>query len=151
MMTMPQPYRDGDAAQDCPICHCLLEDARSGTCANCGVWWARAGQDSVAPRGPLSDASEPPLPLRVTLRQSIGWGSGIVFLYLTVFGYGASWFIFDASWSGLTWAAVLVSLPLGLLVGTYCGVVVVRLLLHQLVPSRLDGEESALRVRVWNT
>lgn len=149
------PYRSGGSGRerDCPLCQRPLDGHRSATCPTCGLWWQSDLTDRVrAPRDLVSD--EPRLPLRLLLRDSVGFGWFAVLLFFVSGAYGGSWAIWalrhDAS-GFLGWATLLVSLPLALLVGTHGLAALLQQLCRQFSPSRLEADDSNLRVRIWNT
>jgi hypothetical protein len=112
---------------------------------------ARSDREILAP-STVSD--ELPVPFGLALRESVSLWWVVTFLVFACFGYWAALmtvFSVRQDPSSLPgWAALLVGLSLGGLVGTYCTAVLVQLLLHAIIPARLEGDESRLRVRVWN-
>jgi len=149
------PYRTSESGRehDCPLCHRPLERLPSATCATCGLRWRVLGsEEEIAPRDLVSD--EPRLPFRLLLRDSGGFSWVAVLLFFVSVGYGGSWIIWFLrhGTSGLlAWAALLVSLPLGLFWGTYCLAALLQHLFRRFLPSRLEADQSTLHVRVWNT
>ena len=149
--------RDGCCVESnlaCPLCNLTLDGSRSATCPGCGLWWVGARSDrEMLAAGTVSDES--PVPLGLALRESVSLWWVVILLVFACFGYGAALMTIlsvrqDPS-SLPAWAALLVGLSLGGLVGTVCAASVIQLLLHAIIPARLEGDESRLRVRVWNT
>ena len=129
-----------------------MASARASTCPTCGLWW-------VLPRGaerlPSADGSAwEETTLRLPLRASVQLSSILIPLVLTAYGYGAAVLVwtFRASATDLARGALmLVGSPVGILLATSCCAFLLQQLLHFVVPARLEGDATALRVRVWNT
>jgi len=79
----------------------------------------------------------------------------LVFLGIGALGLGAAivgvWSVLQSSTDWNAWVKLLLGLPLGGCVGTYCVASVLADLIHVVVPSRLEGDPTQLQVRVWRT
>jgi hypothetical protein len=137
----------------CPACK-VGHEPRPEVCNTCGLWWVPFGErdESV----PLRSRAEPQLPLRLLLRHgaSIGLVGVSVLICFSSLGYLAAdaiWSLHDGKAGLLGWAALLVSFPLALLVGTSCSAMLLQEALHGLFPARLHIDESHLRMSAWIT
>jgi len=76
-------------------------------------------------------------------------------IVLAVFGWTGAWTIVsgvhDAAWSVSSLFGIIVSLPLAIFLGAYAAAALVQDLLHFLVPSRLEGDATVLRLSMWRT
>ena len=138
---------------ECPACDVVLGIGNSFTCGQCGLWWVRANElHPWNPPGELSEVSATFLRLR--MREQVNLGCATALLILALFGCGSAWTIWTSRnlvpWSS-GWFGMLISLPLGTLVGISSLVMFMQYVLHRLVPPRLDGDSKVLRVRVWHT
>jgi hypothetical protein len=92
--------------------------------------------------------------LRLPLRVPIHLPSLFVLLGLAGYGYGAAalvWICRTSADDVARTALMLVGFLVGILLATFCSASLLQRLLHSVVPARLEGDASALRVRVWNT
>jgi hypothetical protein len=129
-----------------------MASPRASTCPICGLWW-------VLPRGDerlrsAAGSAWEETTLRLPLRASVQLSSILIPLALTAYGYGAAAFVwtFRASATDLARGALmLVGSLVGVFLATSCSAFLLQQLLHFVVPARLEGDASALRVRVWNT
>ena len=147
------------ATVECPACPTELGPQSSLTCSRCGLWWVQGDRHErwTAPKGiPL----EPSPRLRLRVAEPFPFGCALALLTLVVVGWGVAWTLPSSlgdvpsfgGWGVLALPfGLLVSLPLGVLVGTWSAAVLARAGLGLLVPSRLDGDSTALRLRVWKT
>lgn len=151
----PSPYRanPSGAVPRCPLCDTDLAPPRPSTCATCGLWWVLPNERYERLRPPAELAGTGPV-LFLRLRPPVVAAGFVPCLAFCLGCYGAALIlVFDLA-HGPGPARCLTSLGgllLALWIGTFCAGCLVQGLLLLAVPSRLGGDESALRVRVWNT
>jgi hypothetical protein len=149
------PYREppADRVHRCPFCEVTIAARRLGVCPRCGLWWVLPGKRArwIVPASASPDDS-PALHLR--LRSAVGPSVFVVLFTFAAVDYGAAgvlWASRDGTSGPGARARMLVGLGLALLVACFCTLCLAQLALHFLLPARLDGDESSLRVRLWNT
>lgn len=122
---------------------------RSGECG-CGLWWVRTSGRVIDPSG---DARPTPLPVTVLLPEArFGGLPATLLLCGAVAGFGTAAWIASTATAALSALPMrLVSLPLSLLVGAFCGVCLLGNALRSLVPARLVLDESSMHLRLWRS
>lgn len=137
---------------NCPVCghdlSCL------SACSNCGLWWT--DPEHCCELIENSELFNQTLDsFHTNLREPIPFIFLGVLLFFGSCGYGASLAVVSAivhhSESLFAWLGLIMALPLGLFLGTYCFGAIFRIFLHAIMPSKLVGEEHTLKLRVWNT
>lgn len=139
-----------DPALACPLCGLTLDPC--ATCPRCGLAWLSTDVPGTIPAGPDS----PPTELRLVLGEPFWCGLyplALLFLIPTAcLGLAAALAVamdvLLAPARPLNWAWFLLGLPLGGFVAAFCGGYAVSILLETVAPSRLDGADAGLRVRV---
>jgi hypothetical protein len=152
------PYREAPPTEvhACPLCDVDLAEHSSPVCPGCGLWWMLPGDagERVRAVGAAVGGARLQLPLRCALDPG---SLGVALAFGALCACAA--FIILA-WTDIARGPLtlpLLSLGLvsaaGLLtavcLGAACGLCVAQLLLRALVPARLVGDASTLRLRVW--
>ena len=137
---------------NCPLCELALDGSLSATCSTCGLWWISKPSEVFHPSG---RSGEPPVGLRLKLRRIPTVVSDLVFLTTACLGLGTAlavvWTVTLNPSDRSEWVRLAIGLPLGAWVGMSCLAIVTANLAHAVLPSRLEGDPSRLRVRLWNT
>jgi|SRR6187399_421267 len=138
---------------ECPGCQTACAPSDSVTCRGCGLWWVRGTRHERW--APASDGDRAASVLRLEMREEVNLGCMSCLLFLALFGLASSATIWRYANVDVPWPqglfGLFVSLPLGLLLGICSGAAVLQQLVHQLIPSRLEGTSVSLWLRIWHT
>jgi len=153
------PYREAPPTEvrACPLCDVDLAERGSDVCPACGLWWMLPGDagERVRPVGAaVGGGATLHLPLRCGLdRGSLGVPLAFGALCACAVFIILAWTDIARGPLNITFIALGLVSAAGLLtavcLGTACGVCVAQLLVRAVVPARLVGDASTLRIRVW--
>ncbi len=119
---------------------------RCGECG-CGLWWV-----STPGRALEASADAQPIVMPVTVLLPEERFSGLATTFLlcgAAAALGIAAWIAKAATTDLS--MVLVSLPLSILVGAFCGACLLGNALRSLLPARLELDEFTMQLRLWRS
>lgn len=136
---------------ECPECHITSDES---TCSLCGLWWLPPGDNWQ--EVPLADKPCEPATERPTVLLPEPVPAFVVApLFFVGLGFGAAVFallgLLQAPTSAWAWLEAVIGVGLGGWVGIYCSAWLLQLIVHAVIPGRLEGDSNGLRVRVWIT
>ncbi len=117
---------------------------------DCGLWWVTTSGRALEASG---EARPVALPATVLMPEARFGGTGTTLLLCgTAVGFGIAAWIAHAATTGITaLPMVLVSLPLSILVGAFCGACLLGNALRSLAPARIELGETHMRLRLWRS
>lgn len=151
-VSVRSPYRAASPGvlRRCPLCELDLDEG-SSICTTCGLSWAAPDANERAVR-PSGDPGIGPPITHLVLPRPLSIGIDLFVLVLAVFVIGSAVVIASSRhiYSGFFEVALaLLAFPVSLWVGFFMIIWTLQAILQRLVPSRLEFDESSLRVRIW--